>query len=113
MSATNRVYPSDVVTWYADKASVAEGDVVRGVNIGAEEPNGVGSPEDFADYTPIHMIENPSDGINNGAKYVVYFQKLVDDEIKLFKATNADPATLTELVLGTVEHDLALSKQQN
>lgn len=85
---------------------VAEEDLVVGVHIGPEEPNGVGTPADFEGYTPFKRVDCPADGWNDGAKYVVYF---TDSEGAVFKAVNADPATLTVLTSGA-EYDFAVEK---
>lgn len=71
--------------------------LVVGIHIGPEEPNGVGTPTDFDGYTPYRRIDNPTDGWNNGAKYVVYFH---NNEGAIFKAINADPASLVQLHTG-------------
>lgn len=113
-SGTNRTYPSNSAEQLNVAATVVgidKAELVRGVHLGLEEPNGVGLPEDFEDYLPIHRIDNPADGINDGAKYVVYFQKEVAGAIKFYKAVNADPATLAELTSGP-EYDLANSRVQ-
>jgi hypothetical protein len=83
---------------------IAEEDLVVGVHIGPEEPNGVGTPEDFDGYTPFKRVDNPVDGWNNGAKYVVYF---TNADGAVFKAVNADPATLTALTSGD-EYEFAV-----
>lgn len=83
---------------------IAEEELVVGVHIGPEEPNGVGTPADFEGYTPFKRVDNPTDGWNDGAKYVVYF---TNSEGSVFKAVNADPATLTELLSGA-EHEFAV-----
>ena len=59
---TNRVYPTadNVATWYADKSSSVStaDDVAIGTHVGQEAPSGVGIPEDFEGYTPIHRIDS-------------------------------------------------------
>ena len=101
-------YPENATTWSvtdreAQKAfaaklhGVAVEDLVVGVHIGPEESNGVGLPEDFEDLRPFHKVSNPIDGWNDGAKYVVYFENEAGD---VFKAVNADPATITTLTTG-------------
>jgi len=87
-------------------------DLVVGVDIGAETPRGVGKPADFVGYTPIHMINDPADGINDGKKFVTYFEKDATDPKEVYKATNADPSTLAKLTTGA-EYDLAWSKRLN
>ena len=100
----NRVYPEagNVASWYASKSNAVSnaGEVVVGQHIGGSAPGGVGNPSDFEDYTPILRVDNPSDGWNNGQPYVVYFYKTVDGSRQLWKATNADPATLVQLTSG-------------
>lgn len=111
--ATNRSYPDAGAyeSWYASKSGVAEGAIVRdGMpsdadirgTIGKTTPGGVSPAGAFEGYTPIHKIDNPSDGINDGANYVVYFE---DADSNLWKATNADVSTLTQLTSGA-EFDL-------
>ena len=101
-------YPENATTWsVADREAqkafaaklhgVAVDDLVVGVHIGPEESNGVGLPEDFEGLRPFHKVDNPADGWNNGAKYVVYFE---NETGNVFKAVNADPATITELTEG-------------
>lgn len=108
-------YPTGTKTWSvsdrdAQKAfaaklhGIAVEDLVVGVHIGPEEANGVGTMADFAGYTPILKVDNPADGINDGAKYVTYFKK----EGKLYKAVNADPNTIEEIKSGP-EFNLAKS----
>lgn len=92
----------------AGQLDKAEADLVVGLDIGREEPRGVGTPDDFAGYTPIHMINDPADGINDGAKFVTYFEKDSTDPKEVYKATNADPSTLAQLTTGD-EYDLAWS----
>ena len=107
----NRVYPdsSNVSTWYNSKSSSVSstGEVQEGVHIGKSQPGGVNPPSSFEGYTPIHRIDNPSDGINDAADYVVYFQKLDDAEenLEVYKATNSDVSTLVKLTSGA-EFDL-------
>ena len=84
--------------------------VQEGVNIGPLEPAGVDGADSFAGYTPIHKIDNPSDGINDGASYVVYFQKDGTDPVEFYKAVNANASTLAQLTSGA-EYDLAYSKE--
>jgi len=76
---------------------VAEEDLVIGVHIGPEQSNGVGLPEDFEGLRPFHKVDNPVDGWNDGAKYVVYFE---NEAGEVFKAVNADPATIAALTEG-------------
>jgi hypothetical protein len=76
---------------------VAEEDLVIGVHIGPEQSNGVGLPEDFEGLRPFHKVDNPADGWNDGAKYVVYFE---NEAGEVFKAVNADPATIAALTEG-------------
>lgn len=101
-------YPEGATTWSvsnrdAQKAFAAKlhgidvEDLVVGVHIGPEVSNGVGLPEDFEGLRPFHKVDNPSDGWNNGAKYVVYFE---DESGAVFKAVNADPSTITALSTG-------------
>jgi len=84
--------------------------LVEGEHIGFEAPKGVGFPSDFVDYTPIHRVDSPSDGWNDDANYVVYFEKEVDGVKQFWKATNADPSTLVQLTTGE-EFDLASSHE--
>ena len=97
-------YPdkANYAAWYATKAGMAEADVVVGKHIGPASPGGVDPHGSFDGYTPIHRIDNPADGINDAADYVVYFKDENDD---FFKATNADFSTLTQLTSGA-EFDL-------
>jgi hypothetical protein len=101
-------YPENTTTWSvtdreAQKAfaaklhNVAVDDLIVGVHIGPEESNGVGLPEDFEGLRPFHKVSNPADGWNDGAKYVVYFE---NETGEVFKAVNADPATITALTTG-------------
>jgi hypothetical protein len=101
-------YPEGAATWsvsdreaqkeFAAKLhGIAVDDLVVGVHIGPEESNGVGLPTDFEGLRPFHKLDNPVDGWNDGAKYVVYFENETGD---VFKAVNADPATITELTEG-------------
>ena len=94
----------------AGQQSTEVADLVEGVHIGSETPRGVGTPEDFAGYTPIHMINDPADGINDGKKFVTYFEKDSTDPKEVYKATEADPSTLAQLTTGA-EFDLAWSKR--
>ena len=113
--ADNRVYPSNTdeqANVAATVNSVAKADLVRGEHYGAEVPNGVGFADSFDGYTPIHIISSPSDGINDGAKYVTYFQKDSTDPAEFYKAVNADTSTLAQLTSGA-EFDLASSKELN
>jgi hypothetical protein len=84
--------------------------LVEGEHIGFEASKGIGFPGDFEDYTPIHRVDSPADGWNDGVAYVVYFEKEVDGSKQFWKATDADPATLAQLTTGD-EYDLAVSKQ--
>jgi hypothetical protein len=108
-------YPEGASTWsvsnreaqkeFAAKLhGVAVEDLVVGVHIGPEESNGVGLPEDFEGLRPFHIVDNPEDGWNDGAKYVVYFE---NQDGEVFKAVNADPATITALSEGP-EFELAI-----
>lgn len=101
-------YPDGTTTWsvldrqaqkeFAAKLhSIPVDQLVVGVHIGPEESNGVGLPEDFEGLAPFHQVSGPVDGWNDGAKYVVYF---TNEEGSVFKAVNADPATITELTEG-------------
>jgi hypothetical protein len=101
-------YPDGATTWSvsdreAQKAfaaklhGIAVEDLVVGVHIGPEESNGVGLPADFEGLRPFHKVDNPVDGWNDGAKYVVYFE---DESGAVFKAVNADPATIAALTEG-------------
>jgi hypothetical protein len=117
MMADNRVYPSNTdeqKNVAATLASVEKGSLVRGTHFGGEEANGVqgSGPETFDGYTPIHLIDEPSDGINDGAKYVTYFQKDSSDPAEFYKATNADVTTLAQLTSGA-EYDLVSPKELN
>ena len=78
--------------------------VQEGVNIGSLEPAGVDGADSFVGYTPIHKIDNPSDGINDSANFVVYFSKDGQDPKELWKATDSDISTLVQLTSGT-EYD--------
>ena len=108
---TNRTYPAadGVDTWYASKSTAVAtaSDVVVGTHIGPAQSSGVDPLGTFADYVPIHRIDNPADGINDSADYVVYFQKLDDAEenLEVYKATNSDFSTMTKLTSGA-EFDL-------
>jgi hypothetical protein len=101
-------YPEGATTWSvanreAQKAFAAKlhgvtvEDLIVGVHIGPEESNGVGLPEDFEGLRPFHKVSNPADGWNDSAKYVVYFE---NETGEIFKAVNADPATITALTTG-------------
>ena len=115
MPVENRVYPSNTdeqANVAATVNSVDKGDLVRGTHLGTETANGVGFPDSFDGYTPIHMIDSPSDGINDGAKYVTYFQKDATDPVEFYKATDADTSTLAQLTEGS-EYDLVSPKELN
>jgi len=101
-------YPDGTNTWSvsdrdAQKAFAAKlhgidvADLVVGVHIGPEESNGVGLPVDFEGLRPFHKVDDPADGWNDGAKYVVYFE---NEDGQVFKAVNADPSTIAELTEG-------------
>lgn len=114
--AVNRTYPSTVeeqLNVAATVAGVSKDQLVRGVHLGPAEPKGVALPGDasFADMLPIHRKDNPSDGWNDGANFVVYFQKEDGGSLKFFKAINANPATITELTTGA-EYEFAITHQQ-
>lgn len=114
--AVNRIYPSTEDAQLDLAASVAgldKNQLIRGVHLGHAQPNGVALPSDptFSEMLPIHRVDNPVDGWNDGAKYVVYFQKVISGDVHFYKATNADPSTITELTSGT-EYQLALGHQQ-
>lgn len=106
---TNRNYPdpANYEAWYAAKAgidpsavqrdTVPSTDDVRGV-IGKAQPGGVSPITAFDGYVPIDRIDNPADGINDGANYVVFFIKESDGTH--WKAINADIDTLTQLTSG-------------
>jgi len=96
----------------AGQQSMEVADLVEGQHIGSETPRGVGTPEDFAGYTPIHMINDPADGINDGKKFVTYFEKDSTDPKEVYKATDADPSTIAQLTTGA-EFDLAWGKRLN
>ena len=102
--SSNFNYPdkANYAAWYAAKAGIAESEVVVGQHIGPANPGGVSPHGAFEGYTPIHRVDNPADGINDAADYVVYFKNVDGD---FFKATNADVSTLVELTSGT-EFDL-------
>ncbi len=105
----NRVYPNanDVPTWYANKSNTisSASDVTVGQHIGPASAGGVtANVSVWEGYTAIHRIDNPSDGINDSANYVVYFKKEGTDPIELWKATDADISTLVKLESGT-EYD--------
>jgi len=115
--ADNRVYPSNTdeqANVAATLAGVSKSDLVRGTHLGAENPNGAqgSSPTSFDGYTPIHLINDPSDGINDGAKYVTYFQKDDTSPAEFYKAVNADVSTLAQLTSGA-EFDLVSPKELN
>jgi len=97
-------------TFMAGQQSMEVADLVEGVHIGSETANGVGTPADFDGYTPVHMINDPADGINDGKKFVTYFEKDSTDPKEVYKATDADPSTLAQLTTGA-EYDLAWSKR--
>jgi hypothetical protein len=90
--------------------SIDVADVVEGVHIGTLDQNGIDGADDFAGYTPIHKVDSPTDGINDGVDYGVYFQKDGTDPVEFYKATDADASTLVQLTTGT-EYDLAYSKE--
>ena len=106
--ATNRTYPAaeSYESWYAEKAGIPADQItregmpddadIRG-RIGKVAPGGVSPASEFDHLSPIARIENPQDGINDGANYVVYFK---DAENNLWKAVNADAGTLTQLTEG-------------
>lgn len=96
----------------AGVASKEVAELVEGVDIGLATPRGVGTPADFDGYTPIHMINDPADGINDGKKFVTYFEKDSTDPKEVYKATEADPSTIAQLTTGA-EYDLAWSKRLN
>lgn len=105
----DRVYPEagNVANWYASKSNAVSsaGEVSIGTHIGPASAGGVTSDVTaWADYTAVHRIDNPSDGINDSADYVVYFRKEGTDPVELWKATNADSSTLVKLESGT-EYD--------
>ena len=108
---TNRTYPAadGVDTWYANLSTAVSSadDVIEGTDRGPASAGGVNPPSSFADYIPIHRIDSPSDGINDSANYVVYFQKLDDAEenLEVYKATDSDVSTLVKLTTGA-EFDL-------
>lgn len=103
----NRVYPNanDVPTWYANKSNVVSSasDVTVGEHIGPTSPGGVSPASAFDGYTAVHRIDNPSDGINDSADFVVYFSKDGADPKELWKATDADVSTLVKIESGA-EH---------
>ena len=111
----NRVYPSNTdeqANVAATLNSIAKSDLIRGTHYGLENPRGVGFPDSFDGYTPIHIIANPSDGINDGANFVTYFQKDGTSPAEFYKATNADTSTLSQLTSGA-EFDLVSPKELN
>jgi len=105
---SNRTYPAadGVDTWYAGKSSAvsSKDDVVVGTHIGPANAGGVSPASAFEGYTAVHRIDSPSDGINDGKDYVVYFSKDGEDPKQLFKATNGDVSSLVQLTSGT-EYD--------
>jgi hypothetical protein len=105
---TDRTYPAadGVDTWYANKSSSisASSDVVIGTHIGPASAGGVSPASAFEGYTAVERIDNPSDGINDSADYVVYFGKDDASPVELYKATNGDISTLVQLTSGT-EYD--------
>ena len=112
----DRVYPEagNVANWYADKSNTisSSGDVTVGTHVGPASAGGVTpDPSVWDEYKPIHRVDNPSDGWNNGKDYVVYFQKIGTDPLELYKATNADISSLQILTVGD-EFNLADSKKQ-
>jgi len=106
---TDRTYPAadGVDTWYAGKSTAVTtaSDVVVGTHVGPASAGGVDTQASFTDYTPIHRIDSPSDGINDAADYVVYFQKLNGSDLEVYKATDSDISTLVKLTTGA-EFDL-------
>tara|TARA_B100000900_G_C20319053_1_gene609362 strand:+ start:291 stop:638 length:348 start_codon:yes stop_codon:yes gene_type:complete len=111
----DRVYPAanDVATWYASKSNTisSASDVTTGTHVGPAAPGGVTpDPSVWDDYKPIHKVDNPTDGWNDGKGYVVYFQKIGSDPLELYKATDADISTLQQLTVGD-EFNLADSKK--
>jgi hypothetical protein len=114
--AVNRTYPSNSeqqLNVAATLNGIDKGSLVRGVHLGHEQPKGVALPGDpsFADMLPIHRVDRPTDGWNDGANFVVYFQKEVDGNLKFYKAINANPATITELTSGP-EYTIAVEHKQ-
>ena len=105
---TDRTYPAadGVDTWYAGKSSSvsSSSDVIVGTHIGPASAGGVSPLSAFEGYTPVERIDNPTDGINDAADYVVYFSKDDADPKELYKATNGDISTLSQLTSGT-EYD--------
>ena len=97
--ADNRVYPSNT----DEQKNVA-------ATLASVDKASLGGADSFDGYTPIHMINEPSDGINDGAKYVTYFEKDSTDPKEFYKAINADTSTLAQLTSGA-EFDLASSKE--
>jgi len=111
---TDRSYPSDPATWYASKSSAVSSasDVVVGQHVGPASAGGVTpDPSAWDGYTPIHRVDSPSDGWNDGKDYVVYFQKDGTDPLELYKSTNGDISTLQQLTAGD-EYNLADTKKQ-
>lgn len=105
---TDRTYPASdgVDTWYAGKSSAvtSASDVVIGTHRGPASAGGVSPLSAFEGYTAVERIDNPADGINDAANYVVYFGKDGADPVELYKATDGDISTLTQLTSGT-EYD--------
>ena len=105
---TNRTYPAadGVDTWYAGKSSSvsASDDVVIGTHVGPASAGGVSPGSAFDGYTAVHRLDDPADGINDSANYVVYFSKDDADPKELWKATDSDISTLVQLTSGT-EYD--------
>jgi len=102
--ATERSYPANAPEWYAEKSGIAEGDLVVGQHIGKTAPGGTSpagafdaAPQFSDGYKPFHRVDNPTDGWNDGADFVVYF---VDSSSNVYKATNADISTLAQLTSG-------------
>ncbi len=105
----NRTYPDagDVATWYANKSNAVSSasEVNVGEHIGPASSGGVtANASVWSGYTAVHRIDNPSDGINDSANYVVYFKKEGTDPVELWKATDADSSTLVKLESGA-EYD--------
>lgn len=111
----NRTYPNEdgQLEIAASVNGVDKSALVRGVHLGFAQPRGVALPGNpaFSELFPIHRKDNPTDGWNDGANFVVYFQKEVGGVMKFYKATNADPATITELTSGA-EYEFAITHQQ-
>ena len=105
----NRTYPDagNVATWYANKSNAvsSSSEVNVGEHIGPASSGGVtANASVWSGYTAVHRIDNPSDGINDSANYVVYFKKEGTDPVELWKATDADSSTLVKLESGA-EYD--------